>query len=81
LAEWLKSENPMLRAAAAEHLDKFRDRQAIELLLGALGDKDASVRDMAAQSLRRVTGEGFGAEPSRWREWWEKNKDAFPKNP
>jgi len=27
--------------------------------------------------LRRLTGQGFGADPETWRDWWRREKDAF----
>ena len=60
-------------------------RDAIPLLLNALGDMDLGVCGMASSALNKITGEdkrAFVLKPERarqlemeWRAWWEANKD------
>ena len=38
---------------------------------------DSRVVFIAAAVLGEMTGEDFGKDPAKWREWWEENKDTF----
>lgn len=44
-------------------------RDAIAILVEALGSADDRVRANAAQNLERMTGEKFGEDQSRWRKY------------
>lgn len=73
----LKGENVLQRRYAASMLAASRQTKAIEALIDALADSDAGVRDNAAGSLQRMTGQNHGADQAKWRAWWEENKRNF----
>lgn len=78
LAQALKADaSPLVRRKAALSLGSFRSGASIDALIGALADRDRGLREVAAGSLRRLTGEAFRAEPAPWQSWWEQNRDAF----
>lgn len=47
---------------------------AVEPLIGCLQRKDASLRSAAAAALSQLTGEEFGDDHARWKEWLDRNK-------
>ena len=54
LDRWMKSSNPLRRAAAAEAMAHFADRAGLQGLNRALHDRDADVRLAAAGSLIKL---------------------------
>jgi hypothetical protein len=66
------------RAAALLALGRDRDPEALEALLEALDDDDPGVRAAAVESLQRLTGEGFGLDPAKWKAWWKARDPAAP---
>jgi HEAT repeat protein len=68
-----------IRVGAADALGKIgvRNNRVIESLLSSLDDKYAQAS--AARALKSLTGQDFGVDAKRWRQWWEKNqKDPQP---
>lgn len=76
------------RFLAAHILGEWGARQATPHLIEALMDEFSFVREAAASSLRRLTGQNFGydhsasAESRRraygaWKKWWEENGEEF----
>lgn len=64
------------RTAAVQALSRFLDKAAVDALIGLLDDREPNVRTAAAEALTRLTGiRAFGADGTRWREWWLANKD------
>jgi HEAT repeat protein len=53
----LKSENPQVRAAAAEKLGRQRNADAVDALIELLNDAEATVRQAALNALRRIRDE------------------------
>lgn len=76
LIDNLKSPLPLQRRRAARLLGLSRQAKVVEPLIAVLGDEDAMVRQAAADSLARVTGQSFGADREAWNAWWAKNKDS-----
>jgi HEAT repeat protein len=70
----LKDEDKAVREVAAVALGKMGDTRAVEPLIRALGDGHVRVRWGAEGALRELTGQSFGENPVKWKEWWEKNK-------
>ena len=67
----LKDEIVDVRGKTAWALGRLGDDSAVEPLISALLDKDAGVRSAAASSLNQLTGEKFGDDHAKWREWFE----------
>ena len=69
----LGDESEYVRAAAAEALGEFGSQAsgAVPDLIEALGDEHGGTRSSAARALRDITGQDFGEDADRWREWWE----------
>ena len=69
----LIDKSPDVRRAAATALGILRDRRAVEPLVAALKDEAPIVRESAVKSLRNITGQDFGEDQAKWREWREQN--------
>lgn len=68
----LKDKDSETRRIAAWALGEMKNRQAIEPLLSAL--KDENVCWDSAEALKKITGEDFGTEYDKWKNWWKDNK-------
>jgi outer membrane protein assembly factor BamD (BamD/ComL family) len=64
---------PMLQKDIAEVLGQYNDPRVIKPLIDLLDSQYHYVRDEAARSLAKVTGENYGQQKSKWLEWWSKN--------
>ncbi|MGH9579498.1 MAG: hypothetical protein ACRD2R_00780, partial [Terriglobales bacterium] len=67
----LKQERLRYRNLLIDSLGEIGDQRAIEQLVSEL-DKSASRN--ATQALEKITGEKFGQDKSKWREWWAAKK-------
>jgi hypothetical protein len=65
-----KDSSTRVRRAAATSLGSWPNRQAVDALIGALGDRDQNVRKDAAAALQKLTQQSFGEDGARWRAWW-----------
>jgi len=65
----LKDEDGGVRSAAARALGELKDPRAVEPLISALEDEYGNVRSTAAASLLEITGEDFGEDEAKWRDW------------
>jgi hypothetical protein len=67
--------DPRRGAAAAEALANIGSAAAVPPLIDALALMNAQGRrsdaDRTAACLRRLTGQDFGGDPVRWRQWWK----------
>jgi len=43
--------------------------KVIEEIIATLKDKDGDVRRAAAEALNNITGEDFGQDEAKWRNW------------
>src|SRR5262249_42092508 len=50
-------------------------KQAVPILLEQLAGENEALRRSAADALADLTGQSFGAERERWRDWWDRHKD------
>ena len=84
----LDDEDRYIRALSARTLERMEARSAIQSLLDALEDSDATVREAVVSALRAITGEQFGFDPlgplaerkqatARWRAWWGEHWKDF----
>ncbi len=67
-AHWL------VRLEAAEYFGRVGTRTGVKMLIGLLGDANASVRHKARESLSTLAGEDFGTRAVNWK-WWARRKD------
>ncbi len=67
------SNHPELRACATAGLRNTRSVEGVAPLIDALSDLDPRVREGAFYALRDITGQDFGQDQEKYREWWEKN--------
>jgi hypothetical protein len=58
-------------------MGKIESPKAVKLLIFALKDQDAGVRQAAAKSLQQITGQDFGEDQAKWNKYWEENKGTF----
>ena len=54
---------------AAEALGRIGDREAIGPILGALPEENPFVHRKFYEVLRRLSGEDFGYDLKKWRQW------------
>jgi len=73
LIQALGDESEYVRSAAADTLGEFgsQARDAVPALIQALGDEYEGTRSSAGRALRDITGQDFGEDRDRWRQWWE----------
>jgi HEAT repeat protein len=70
---------PGIRLWAADALRSIGDARAVVPFIDALKDEKLAVRVRAQLALSEITGQDFGDEPLKWREWWDKNKEEMLK--
>jgi HEAT repeat protein len=75
LLEGLNSEWWISRQYSAQALGRLRDSRATQYLINALQDEDCRVYEHVADALEKITGQNFGEDYLKWREWYEKSKD------
>lgn len=68
------SKHPELRACAAAGLWNTGSDEGVEALVEAMSDSERGVRKWAYYALRDITGQDFGQEQEKYRNWWEQNK-------
>jgi hypothetical protein len=81
LVHYLGDNDGFVRQAAFSVLVQ---RRAVDELIEALvaealvpDEEEGLSSALAASALRQITGEDFGQEHNRWRQWWEQNKGTF----
>jgi HEAT repeat protein len=74
IATLKNDDNGYVRAMAAWALGQIKDRRAIEPLIDGITDESSDVRKRSPQALKQITGQDFGKDQAKWREWWEKNR-------
>jgi len=83
-----RNPNDLTRIAVMRLFHSFGDHQVVEPAIEGLLDDNEYVRDYANKSLKRITGEDFGYQPSasprrrevaqrKWLDWWDKEKKAM----
>jgi len=65
----LKQKSPALRLGAVKTLGARGDRRAVEPLIEILGDDNEQVREAAAEALKSITGQDFGGDAAKWKDW------------
>jgi HEAT repeat protein len=63
-----------VRQTALWTLGRCGSKEAARLLLVHLKDGNEALRRAAAAALRDLSGQDFGQDANRWREWWEGHK-------
>jgi HEAT repeat protein len=69
LSELRASKDPKARRNVAWALGEVHDKRAISPLIQALNDESEDVRYQAAKALATITGQDFGNDSAKWREW------------
>ena len=57
------------------------DKAAIDVLVRALGSREASTREKAHKHLKRLTGQDIPEDVEAWNRWWTENRGAFEAPP
>jgi HEAT repeat protein len=83
----LKDNAASTRQSAAIELGEIGDQRAVPALIEALGDENimspaavawemvlANYRATIAGALSKITGENFGSDHAKWKEWYDKNR-------
>jgi HEAT repeats len=87
LQRYFFSPNPVFRKNAVHALRFSTTPEAVEILIDALTDKDAGVRERASTSLTELTSHSVGNTndgmtptqmQERWRKWFRENKGKPP---
>lgn len=68
----MSDEHAYVRRRAAVGLGNLRDLRATEVLIKGLSDEDSFVQHYSLEALEKITGQKFGANTKRWREWWDR---------
>ena len=65
-----------VRLVTITAIQRVLDRQAVDSLIGLVGDEDQAIRNAAAESLAKLTNiRAFGSDLRKWRRWWSQNKN------
>jgi len=75
--ELLSDESWRVRVSALRSVEKLRRPRSVELMIERLGVETGRMRVDVARALQRLTGERLGAEPGRWRTWWEDHREGY----
>ena len=73
--------NWMVRSAFYSYVARIREPRAVPLLIERLGVETGRLRVEVEKALHRIAGITFGFDLSRWRYWWEKEKEGFQPPP
>ena len=65
-------------AIAAGALAKLKRKDAIELIVKALEKAEDSEDHWCGKALEGLTGEAFGKDYGKWKDWLEKNRKLLP---
>jgi len=71
---------PDVRLSAAEALAHYPTRRSVQELIRALGDKDIAVQRRARLSLKSITDEDLGQQPTPWHRHLQSHLDAYPED-
>lgn len=52
-------------------------RASVDILVRALGARDAGTREKAHKHLVRLTGKNLPPERALWERWWQENREGF----
>jgi HEAT repeat protein len=66
-----------LRRWAVMLLGTIHDKRVIDPIIDKLKDNKIPVKEEAYGALCALTKQDFGLDHARWKEWWQKNRDAF----
>lgn len=83
----LRSGAYLVRLNSAAALAAIRSPEAIEPLIDTLKDDQPQVQKMATFALEKITGESFGNDEPKWRDWWRESRERYfptpqpPNNP
>jgi hypothetical protein len=77
VGDYLKSDDPELRRAAALACAMKETRAQVPRLIELLRDPEPVVARAAHASLKALAGgKDLGRDPDAWQAWWEKSRDA-----
>jgi|GEM_PF-1173406 len=66
-----------LRHAVVSAVAKFDEPASVDFLIASVAKLDGQVKYVAARQLARLTGQNFGSQSDKWREWWDANRKSF----
>ena len=70
-------EDPDVRAAAAAALGQYPSRPVLDVLIGALNDRDFAIVSAAHDSLTMLTGQQLSRQAADWLQWSNRNRDQL----
>jgi|GEM_PF-5600834 len=76
-----KSTSYPLRLCSVMGLRRAKSFDTVEPLIGILSDENENIRGSAQRGLKDLTGQDFGFDQAKYREWWNQNKDRLLKKP
>ena len=77
LHDLTRTDNFQIRRQIIDSLAQNKDPATVDLLIEALTDKVSVIREAAARSLKKITGQDFREDAAKWKDWWANNR---PKN-
>jgi hypothetical protein len=75
LIQALKDVNGDVRRIVSDTLGLLRDVRGVKPLIPILDDPDPNIHDAAKRALKRITGQDFGGDRTKWNEWIGKNEE------
>lgn len=75
----LKDKDAYVRCSAAVGLSEIKDPRSVEYMIIVLSDENRDVQNCIESGLIKITGENYGKDLEKWRQWWSQNKNSFPK--
>lgn len=80
LRNYARHDHKRMRNWLIHELRRIHRAEAIEILMGLLGDgaevsvgPRADIADEAHEALCSLTNQNFGKDESKWKEWWDSN--------
>jgi|GEM_PF-2538945 len=64
---------------AVSALEQIADPLSMETLIKNLNHQDEEIKESAARTLIKITGQNFGFNVDQWEKWWAENKNNFVK--
>ncbi|MBN2490674.1 MAG: HEAT repeat domain-containing protein [Planctomycetes bacterium] len=73
----LEDSHWQVEVAAIHALSAIGGREAVDVLVTAVGLSVGRVREEAGRALHRLTGESFEQDALGWKPWWDRNREQY----
>ncbi len=73
----LEDSHWQVKVAAVHALCAAGGRDAVDVLVSAVGNTQSRVRNEVDRALHLMTGMEFHQDALRWKEWWDRNREHY----